>query len=302
MKISVIGTGNLGSEIAFMLAQKDLGDIVLLDINKELAEGHQIDILHSASGIGYSGTVSYASSPEEISGSNLVIITAGAPRQPGMSREDLLHKNAEIIKSICADIKKNAPGSIILLTTNPSDIMLMLALQDTGFPSGRVLGLGNLLDSYRLRSLIASETGKNITEVEALVIGQHGDRMLPVLSSCKVSGKSLSELLDADKISEIFERTKSAASKLISKKGATVFGPASATVEIAESIIKDLKKELPVIASLNGEYALFEVSMGITGILGKSGLESISELELNESEKKNLQETSTFLKKKFSEI
>ena len=126
--------------------------------------------------------------------------------------------------------------------------------------------------------------------------------MLPVLSSCKVSGKSLSELLDADKISEIFERTKSAASKLISKKGATVFGPASATVEIAESIIKDLKKELPVIASLNGEYALFEVSMGITGILGKSGLESISELELNESEKKNLQETSTFLKKKFSEI
>ncbi|HIJ99201.1 TPA: malate dehydrogenase [archaeon] len=302
MKISVIGTGNLGSEIAFMLAQKGLGDIVLLDINKELAEGHQMDIEHASSGISYGGTVNSASSSEEIAGSDLVIVTAGAPRQPGMSREDLLAGNATIIKSVCADIKKNAPDSIVLVTTNPSDLMLMLVLQETGFSSKRVLGLGNLLDSYRLRSLIAIETGKNLTEVEAIILGQHGDRMLPVLSSCKVSGKPLSELLDSDKISKIFERTKSAASELISKKGATVFGPAAATIELAESIVKDLKKELPVIALLKGEYGLSEVCMGVTGILGKSGLESISELDLSDSEKKTLQETSDFLKKKFSEI
>jgi len=290
-KISIIGAGAVGESCARWAMVKNLAEeIVLIDIVPDLAKGKALDLIQSSPLLGYSGKIWGTEDFSAIRDSDVVIITAGKPRQPGMSREDLLNINKEIVKSCAEKIKEFAKESIVIVVTNPIDVMVYVAYKVTGFPKNRVIGMAGVLDSARYRYFIAEALGVSPKDVQALVMGIHGDMMLPLVRFANVAGIPITELLPAEKIEEIVKRTKFGGGEIVSylKTGSAFVTPGLSVIEMAESIIRDEKRVLVSSVYLEGEYQIEGVFLGVPVILGKNGVEKIIEIELLPEEKEAL--------------
>lgn len=308
MKISIIGAGNVGGLTAMRLAQDGLGEIILVDIAGGLAKAKALDLEDARPILKYNYRIEGTEDIKKIEGSDIVVITAGLTRKPGMSREDLLAKNARILKDICLNIKETAPSSIVIVVTNPLDIMTYLALKITGFKPQRVFGMGITLDSARFANLISKELNIPNTDIEACVMGSHGEAMLPLPRLTQVKGVALEELLDDKKLEDLVNKTVTRGQEIVSLlgSGSAYFAPSAAIAAIVKIIAKDQKRTEGVCAYLNGEYGLKDICIGVPCRLGRGGIEKIIELELNKEEKeafiksvdsirKNLSFVKTFL-------
>lgn len=287
-KIAVIGAGFVGSTTAHWAAQKELGDVVLLDVNEGAAIGKSLDLAQSSAIEMFDTRIKGTSNYSDIAGSDVVIITAGMPRKPGMSRDELIGINAKIVKDVCAGIKQHAPQSIVIVVCNPMDVMAVYAKQQLGFPRERVLGMGGCLDSARFRTFIAEELNVSVKDVTGVVLGNHGDAMMPVVRTASVGSTPLMDLLPADKIAALVARTKSAGAEIGGhlKTGSAYYAPSRGAIEMAEAIIKDQKRVLPVAVELNGEFGVNDKLMvGVMCVIGGQGLEKIIDYKMNADEK-----------------
>lgn len=304
MKISIIGSGNVGATAAWHLLQKDFSDIAITDVVAGIAEGKALDMSHAAALLGLKHKISGTSDMSRIKDSDIVVITAGLARKPGMTRLDLLQKNAEIVKGICASIKENAPNSIVIVVTNPLDIMTYLALKITGFSAKKVFGMAGVLDTARFRhyASIASDTPSD--KIETNVLGSHGDLMLPLLNYTKINGKPIASVLSKEKIDEIVDKTRNAGAEVVAllQTGSAYYAPAASIAEMAEAIARDSKKALPTCAYLNGEYGLSDLCIGVPCVLGKGGIEKIVELELSAEEKSIMRKCAEEIKQGIKEL
>lgn len=289
-KISVIGAGFVGSTCAHWAASKELGDVVLLDINEGSAKGRALD-LFEASPVGhFDSYVVGTSQYKDIKDSDVVIVTAGLPRKPGMSRDDLLATNSKIMKEVCHGIKEFAPNSVVIVVSNPLDAMAYVAKQTLGFPRERVIGMAGVLDSARFKAFISEELNVSVKDIQAFVLGGHGDTMVPMPRHCSIGGIPLTELLPKDKIDAIVKRTREGGAEIVGllKTGSAYYAPSASAVQMAEAIIKDQKRILPCAAYLEGEYGVNGFFVGVLCTLGGKGLEKVMEIKLNDEEKKGL--------------
>jgi malate dehydrogenase len=286
MKVTVIGAGFVGSTTAMRLAQAGLGEVVLVDIIEGLPQGLALDINQSAGILGFDSRVVGTNEYGPTEGSDVIVVTAGLPRQPGMSRLDLLGKNAEIVRSVVSQAAPLSPEAVIIVVTNPLDEMTFLASEVSGFPRHRVMGMAGVLDSARLRYFIATELGVPVTSVEAITLGSHGETMVPLPRHARVQGKPLTELVSEEVLGRLIERTRGAGGEIVSllKKGSAYYAPSAAVVQMAEAILKDTKEVLPVCAWVTGQYGISDVFLGVPARLGRGGVEEIVELPLNEEE------------------
>ena len=292
-KISLIGAGQIGGTLAHLIGLKELvNEVVLFDVASGIAKGKALDIAQSSSvdglNVKFSGTDNY----EDIKDSDVIIITAGVPRKPGMSRDDLLGINLKIIKQVADGIKVNAPNAFVICITNPLDVMVMAFQKYSGLPANKVVGMAGILDSSRFKLFLSEELNVPVREIDAMVMGGHGDTMVPLPRFTKVSGKPLMDLLKDGKISEeklesINQRTRDGGAEIVKylEKGSAFYAPAASGVEMAEAFLKDQKKLLPCAAHLHGEYGINNVYAGVPVIIGKEGVERIDEIDLNENEK-----------------
>jgi malate dehydrogenase len=303
-KVSIIGAGNVGASCALYAANQQLGDIVLTDIVEGMPQGKALDILQSASPLGIDISIKGTNDYADIEGSDVVIVTAGLARKPGMDRLDLLKKNAEICGGIAENIKKYAPDSIVIVVSNPIDVMVYHTWKVTGFPSERVIGQAGVLDSSRCAAFVAMELGVSVKDVSAMVMGGHGDTMVPLPRYTTVSGVPITELLPKDKIDAIGERTQKGGGEIVNllKTGSAYYAPAASSVKMAAAIVKDTHDLLPCSALLQGEYGLKDVYVGVPCQLGKKGLEKIVELDLTEEEKKSLHSSAAVYKESLKDL
>ncbi|RDJ31640.1 MAG: malate dehydrogenase [Crenarchaeota archaeon] len=284
--ITIIGSGKVGGDAALFSALKKLDDqILLLDIAQGLPQGEAMDINHMLSEQGIDVEVRGSNDYSEMKGSNIVVVVAGSGRKPGMTRMDLLKINAGIVKSVVENIKKYANDSMIIPVTNPLDPMAYITYKVSGFDRSRVFGMGGMLDLSRFRQFIHEATGHSRDSIRALVIGEHGENMLPLPRFSSVSGIPLTSLLPKEKLDELVVNTKQVAAKVIELKGATVHAPGNAISAIIESVVRDRKQVIPVATYLDGEYGHSDVTIGVPAVIGKNGVEKIIELELNDEEK-----------------
>ena len=292
-KISLIGAGQIGGTLAHLIGLKELvNEVVLFDVASGVAKGKGLDIAQSSSVDGFNVKFSGTDNYEDIKGSDVIIITAGVPRKPGMSRDDLLGINLKIIKQVAEGIKTNAPNAFIICITNPLDVMVMAFQKYSGLPANKVVGMAGILDSSRFKLFLSEELNVPVREIDAMVMGGHGDTMVPLPRFTKVSGKPLMDLLKEGKISEeklesINQRTRDGGAEIVKylEKGSAFYAPAASGVEMAEAFLKDQKKLLPCAAHLHGEYGINNVYAGVPVIIGKEGVERIEEIDLNENEK-----------------
>ena len=286
-KITVVGAGFVGSTVAHWLAVHELGDIVLLDIAEGIPQGKALDLLESGPVEGFDLKIKGTNKYEDTTDSDIVVITAGIPRKPGMSRDDLIKTNAGIMKSVCENVKKYSPNAILIVVSNPLDVMVYVAWKVTGFAPNKVIGMAGVLDSARMRTFIAEELNVSVEDVTAFVMGGHGDTMIPVMRYANVGGIPLSDLLSKEKISAISERTKNGGAEIVEllKTGSAYFAPAASVVAMVESILKDKRRVMPCAAYLNGEYGVKGLFIGVPVILGKNGVEKVIEIKLNEEER-----------------
>jgi malate dehydrogenase len=289
-KIAAIGAGNVGAAIAQYCAEMELGDVVLTDVVEGLPQGKALDLTEAGPIRGYSSQVTGTNDYADIAGANVVIVTAGLPRKPGMTRLDLLGKNGGIITDVCDRIRTHAPDATVIIVTNPLDVMVYLAYKKLGFPANRVMGMAGCLDSSRMRSFVAMELGVSMKNVDTMVLGSHGDDMVPLPQYTTVSGIPITKLLPADKIEAIMQRTRQGGGEIVKllKTGSAYYAPAASAVRMAESILRDEKQVLPCAAYLNGQYGLDDIFMGVPCVLGKDGVEKVLELDLTDSEKASL--------------
>jgi malate dehydrogenase len=289
-KLSVIGAGHVGASLAQYLAEDELGDVMLVDIVEGLAEGKALDLTEAAPIRGYNTIVNGSSDFSMIEGSSIVAVTAGIARKPGMTREDLLNTNAKIIGSVTENIIKYAPDSMVLIVSNPLDIMTYHAFRKSGFPKNRVFGQAGVLDSIRFRSFIAMELGVSFADTQAMVMGGHGDTMVPLPRFTTVSGVGLQELLSKDRIDALVDRTRNGGGEIVKllKTGSAYYAPAAATASMIKAVVNDEKKMLAASAYLEGEYGINDLCIGVPAIIGAGGLEKVIELDLSEDEKKML--------------
>ncbi len=285
-KITVVGAGNVGATAAQRLAEKGLADIVLVDVVEGLPQGKALDLLESGPLVGSDALVTGANDYAPTAGSDLFVVTAGIARKPGMSRDDLLRTNTGIIKSVAEQIKKTSPNAIVIVVSNPLDAMCYVMQRATGFPRERVIGMAGVLDAARMRAFIAQELKVSVENVEAFVLGGHGDTMVPLPRYCTVSGIPLTEVLPAEKIQRIVQRTRDGGAEIVSllKTGSAFYAPSAAAVEMAEAILLDRKKILPCSVLLKGEFGLKDVFIGVPVKLGAAGMEEIVPLKLNADE------------------
>ncbi len=285
-KVTVIGAGHVGATCAMFLADKELADVVLIDIADGIPQGKGLDMAESCpiegSDVKIVGTNSY----EDTANSDIIIQTAGFPRKPGMSRDDLLMKNYEIVKSCISQAVKYSPNAIIVVVANPLDAMCHVALHASGFPKNRVVGMAGVLDTARFRTFLAEACDVSVENVTAFVLGGHGDTMVPLLSSTSVAGIPITSLVEADKLAAIVDRTRKGGAEIVAylKTGSAFYAPAAATVEMVESILKDKKKVLPCTALLEGEYGVDGLFIGVPVKLGARGIEQIYQLTLTADE------------------
>ena len=291
-KITLIGAGQIGGTLAHLIALKELADVVLFDVAAGIAKGKALDIAQSSSVDGFNVKFTGTDNYEDIKDSDVIIITAGVPRKPGMSRDDLLGINLKIIKQVAEGIKVNAPNAFVICITNPLDVMVMAFQKYSGLPANKVVGMAGILDSSRFKLFLSEELNVPVREIDAMVMGGHGDTMVPLPRFTKVSGKPLMDLLKDGKISEeklesINQRTRDGGAEIVKylEKGSAFYAPAASGVEMAEAFLKDQKKLLPCAAHLHGEYGINNVYAGVPVIIGKEGVERIDEIDLNENEK-----------------
>jgi malate dehydrogenase len=289
-KITVVGAGNVGGTTAQRLAERNYADVVLLDIVEGLPQGKALDILQSAPVIGFDSNVIGTNTYEHTENSEVVIITSGSPRKPGMSRNDLLKTNQQIVQSVTEEVIKHSPQTILLVVANPLDAMCHVALEASGFPRERVVGMAGILDTARYRTFIAQELGVSVRDVFALVLGGHGDTMVPLPSMATVGGVAITELLARERVEAIVDRTRNGGAEIVEllQKGSAYYAPSAAIAEMVDSIVLDQKRILPCAAYLQGEYAINDLFVGVPIKLGASGVEGIVELKLSESELSDL--------------
>lgn len=289
-KVTVVGAGNVGANCAVNLAHKELADVVLVDVVDGVPQGKGLDILESGPIEGYDVLVTGANDYEPTANSDIVVITAGFPRKPGMSRDDLLLANYEVVKTATEQAVKYSPNSILILVTNPLDAMCWTALQVSKFAKHRVIGMAGVLDTARFRTFIAQELQVSVENVTAVVLGGHGDTMVPITRLSNVSGIPLTELLDPSTLDRLVQRTRDGGAEIVKylKTGSAYYAPSAAAVEMVESILKDKKKVLPCAALLEGEYGINGLYVGVPVKLGSNGIEKIYELKLEPTEKAQL--------------
>ena len=285
-KVTVVGAGNVGANCALRIAGKELADVVLVDVVEGVPQGKALDLLQSGPVEGYDVTVTGSNGYEETANSDVVVITAGFPRKPGMSRDDLLMANYEIVKSATEQVVKYSPNSILVLVTNPLDAMCQTAYWVSKFSKNRVIGMAGVLDTARFRTFLAAELGVSVENVQALVLGGHGDTMVPLVRLSSVSGIPLTELMDQATLDKIVDRTRNGGAEIVKylKTGSAYYAPSAAAVEMVESILKDKKKVLPCAAYLEGEYGINGLFVGVPVKLGARGLEKIYEVKLTADE------------------
>jgi malate dehydrogenase len=292
-KVTVVGAGNVGANTAQKIAAKELADVVLVDVVEGVPQGKALDMLESAPVEGYDVQIVGTNGYHETAGSDIIVITAGFPRKPGMSRDDLLLANYEVVRSATEQATKRSPDAILVLVTNPLDAMCWTALKVSGFPRQRVIGMAGVLDSARFRTFIAEELNVSFENVTAMVLGGHGDTMVPLVRFTNVSGIPLTELTDQPTIGRLVQRTRDGGAEIVKylKTGSAYYAPAASTVEIVESILKDKKKVLPCAAYLQGEYGVSELFVGVPVKLGKQGIEKIYEIKLDGAEQAALKKS-----------
>ena len=290
-KISVIGAGFVGSTCAHWAASKELGDVVLIDINGDAAAGKALDLFEASPVEGFDSNLQGGSDYALSENSDVVIITAGLPRKPGMSRDDLLATNAKIVTSCAEQAAKYSPNSVLIIVSNPLDAMCHIALKASGFPRERVLGMAGVLDTARFRSFIAMELGVSVEDVQAFVFGGHGDTMVPMPRYVTVGGIPLPQIMSAEKIDEVVTRTRKGGAEIVNllKTGSAYYAPSASAVQMAEAIVRDKKRILPCAVQLKGEYGVNDLYVGVLAKLGANGLEGIPEIELNAGEKEMFQ-------------
>jgi malate dehydrogenase len=286
-KISVIGAGFVGSTCAHWAAAKELGDVVLIDINGDVAKGKALDLFEASPIEGFDSKIQGGSDYALTAGSDVVIITAGLPRKPGMSRDDLLATNAKIVKECASQVAKHSPNSVIIIVSNPLDAMCHVALEASKFPRERVLGMAGVLDGARFRSFIAEELDVSVEDVQAFVFGGHGDTMVPMPRYVSVGGVPLPQLLKQDRIDAIVDRTRKGGAEIVNllKTGSAYYAPSASAVQMAEAIVRDKKRYLPCAVLLKGEYGIKDLYCGVIAKLGAKGLEGIPVLEMTAQEK-----------------
>jgi malate dehydrogenase len=289
--ISIVGAGKVGSAAAFSILRFRTGDVVLVDIAENLAKGEALDMMQAAPAIEFDGKIKGTNDYSEMKGSELVIVTAGLGRQPGMSRVDLAGKNAKIVKSVVREVAKYCPDSKLMMVTNPVDVMTYVAYKESGFQRNRVFGMGNILDTLRFRSYIAQELGVSREDIRGLVIGEHGDTMVPLVRYASVSGIPITELLDTKQIEKVVALTRSSGSDVIKLKGATTFAPSVVIAIMADAVLKGRNRVMSVSTYLQGEYGFFDVSIGVPCVLGKNGVERILELRLDADTKREFEKS-----------
>jgi len=287
-KIALIGGGNIGGVLAEQIAYRELGDVVIFDVVEGLPQGKALDMAEGAPVVGSDARISGTNSYEGIAGANVVIITAGLARKPGMSRDDLLATNLKIMKQVAEGVRDHAPDAYVIVVSNPLDAMVYTFKEVSGFPKNRVVGMAGVLDSTRFRSFVAWELGVSVEDVTALVLGGHGDTMVPLVRYCTVSGIPVDRLLSAEKIDAIVERTKAAGGEVVAllKTGSAFVSPAVSAIAMAESILKDKKRVLGCACLCEGEYGVDGLYVGVPCVLGAGGVERIIEVELNADEQK----------------
>lgn len=286
-KITVIGAGNVGATCAHWAASKELGDVVLVDIVEGMPQGKALDLAEAAPVEGYDALIIGTNSYEETAGSDVIIITSGLARKPGMSRDDLIAKNTEIVSSVTAEAAKRSPEAVIIVVSNPLDAMVYVAWKKSGFPAHRVIGQAGVLDTARYRAFIAMELGCSVEDITALLMGGHGDDMVPLPRYTSVAGIPLPDLLPKSKIDAIVERTRKGGGEIVSllKTGSAYYAPSAASVQMAESIIRDKKRILPCAVYCDREYSVGGYFVGVPCVLGSKGVERIVEVPLNPEEK-----------------
>ena len=306
-KITLIGAGQIGGTLAHLIALKDLADVVLFDVQAGIAKGKALDIAQSSPvdkfNVNLSGTDNY----EDTKNSDVIIITAGVPRKPGMTRDDLLGINLKIIKQVAEGIKKTSPNAFVICITNPLDVIVMALQRYSGLPKNKVIGMAGILDSSRFIYFLSQELKVPVQEIESFVLGGHGDSMVAMLGSTKIKGKKITDLVKEGKISkekldQIIDRTKKGGAEIVKylEKGSAFYAPAASGVEMAESYIKNLKKQLPCAAYLNGEYGTKDIYAGVPVIIGSGGVEKIIELDLSKDEKNNFEKSINAVKELFT--
>ena len=291
-KITVVGAGNVGATAAQRVAEKELArEVVLIDIVEGIPQGKGLDQWESAPVEGFDTRVVGSNGYEEAAGSGIFIVTAGIARKPGMSRDDLLNTNAKIVREVCENIKRVAPDSIVIIVSNPLDVMCHVALEATGFPRERVIGMAGVLDTARYRSFLALELDVSVEDIQAMVLGGHGDTMVPLISYTTVSGIPITQLIPQDRLDAIVDRARKGGAEIVQylKTGSAYYAPSSAAVQMAEAIVKDKKRILPCSAWLQGEYGMEGLFLGVPCKLGRNGLEQIIEVELTAEERDALE-------------
>ncbi len=279
--ITIIGAGKVGAAAAFDILRYRISDVVLIDVFEDLAKGEALDMMQAAPAIEFDGKIRGASDFKEMEGSELVIVIAGQARKPDMTRIDLMNNNAKIVKSVVKEVVKYAPDCKLMMVTNPVDIMTYIACRESGLPRNRVFGMGNILDTLRFRSYIASELNVSREDTRALVIGEHGDSMVPLVEYACVSGIPIADLLTPEQIEKVVHQTVSSGSDVIKLKGSTVYAPAAVIAIMADAIITGRNRVMSVSTLLKGEYGVSNISIGVPVVLGKDGVEKIIELELS---------------------
>jgi|TARA_B110000444_G_scaffold252854_1_gene282755 malate dehydrogenase len=297
-KITLIGSGNIGGTLAHLIALKELGDIVLFDVVEGIAKGKALDIAQSSPVEGFNVSITGTNSYEETKNSDVIIITAGVPRKPGMTRDDLLGINLKIIKQVAEGIKKTSPNAFVICITNPLDVIVMALQKYSGLPKNKVIGMAGILDSSRFIYFLSKELNVDVKKIKSLVLGGHGDSMVAMLGHTEVEGKKISDLvkegrIKQEKLDEIVDRTKKGGAEIVKylEKGSAFYAPAASGVEMAESYLNDLKKKLPCAVFLNGEYGVKNIYAGVPVKIGKNGVEEIIEIDLSESEKNQFQKS-----------
>jgi malate dehydrogenase len=289
-KITVVGAGNVGATCAQRLAERDYADVVVVDIVEGLPQGKALDLNQSGPVVGYEPNVTGTNGYEESAGSDIVVITSGSPRKPGMSRDDLLEVNKSIVESVSNEVKDRSPDSIVIVVTNPLDAMCHVAFDTTSFPRQRVLGMAGILDSARFRTFLAWELGVSARDVTGFVLGGHGDTMVPVVSYSNVAGIPIRQKLSDDRIEEIVQRTRDGGAEVgkLLQKGSAFYAPSAAVAEMVDSIVFDQKRVLPCAALCQGEFGIDDLFVGVPCRLGAEGLEEIVEIELEDEEREQL--------------
>jgi len=285
-KITLIGAGQIGGTLAHLISIKELANVVLFDVAEGVAKGKALDIAQSTAVDGYDISLTGTSNYEDTKNSDVIIITAGVPRKPGMTRDDLLGTNLNIIKQVAQGIKNTSPNAFVICITNPLDVIVMALQKYSGIPTNKVVGMAGILDSARFKYFLSQELKTPVNNIKTLVLGGHGDTMVPMPDQTTVNGKKLRQLINKEKLDFIIDRTRKGGAEIVKllEKGSAFYAPAAAGVEMAESYLKDKKKTLPCAAFLNGEYGIRDIYAGVPVIIGSAGVEKIIELSLTEEE------------------